>query len=78
MDGISLTFQPEALDAIVDKAIEYKLGARGLRAIVETVMIDAMYELPSSKKRTFTVTPDYVRTKLESSYFETNKELIKA
>ena len=51
MDGVKLKFEPEALDMIVDKAIEYKLGARGLRAIVETVMIDSMFELPSSSKK---------------------------
>jgi len=73
MDGIKLTFEPEALDMIVDKAIEYKLGARGLRAIVETVMIDSMFELPSSKKRTFNVTADYVIEKLRQSHFELNK-----
>ena len=75
MDGVKLRFEPEALDMIVDKAIEYKLGARGLRAIVETVMIDAMYELPSTQKRTFTVTPAYVEEKLQSSHFELNKDL---
>ncbi|MDY3857541.1 MAG: ATP-dependent Clp protease ATP-binding subunit ClpX, partial [Muribaculaceae bacterium] len=64
MDGVKLTFSPEALDTIVDKAIEYKLGARGLRSIVETVMIDAMFEIPSSKVKQFTVTPEYVTEKL--------------
>lgn len=73
MDGIKLTFEPEALDTIVDKAIEYKLGARGLRAIVETVMIDAMYDLPSSNRRTFKVTQKYVEDKLRESHFELNK-----
>lgn len=43
MDGVNLTFAPDALDLIVDKAIEYKLGARGLRSIVETIMIDSMF-----------------------------------
>lgn len=75
MDGVKLEFTPEALDAIVDKAIEYKLGARGLRAIVETVMIDAMYDLPSSKKKSFTVTAPYVIEKLQSSHYELNKDL---
>lgn len=75
MDGVKLEFAPDALDAIVDKAIEYKLGARGLRAIVETVMIDAMYDLPSSKKKSFTVTADYVIGKLQSSHYELNKDL---
>ena len=73
MDGIKLTFEPDALDTIVDKAIEYKLGARGLRAIVETVMIDAMFELPSSQRRTFKVDAKYVEEKLRKSHFELNK-----
>lgn len=77
MDGVKLRFEPEALDMIVDKAIEYKLGARGLRAIVETVMIDSMFELPSSSKKTFTVKADYVIDKLRQSHFELNKDLIK-
>lgn len=77
MDGIKLTFEPEALDMIVDKAIEYKLGARGLRAIVETVMIDSMYELPSSKKHSFNVTAPYVLEKLQQSHFELNKGIEK-
>lgn len=74
MDGVKLSFAPEALDMIVDKAIEYKLGARGLRAIVETVMIDAMYELPSGADKTFEVTAGYVVEKLQKSHFELNKE----
>lgn len=75
MDGVKLKFEPEALDMIVDKAIEYKLGARGLRAIVETVMIDSMFELPSSSKKSFTVKPEYVLQKLQQSHFELNKDL---
>lgn len=74
MDGVKLTFNPEALDTIVDKAIEYKLGARGLRAIVETVMIDAMFDIPSTPDKEFTVTADYVRTKLEQSHYELNSQ----
>ena len=67
MDGVKLTFEEEALDCIVDKAVEYKLGARGLRSIVEAVMTDAMFEAPSAKKKEFTVTPDYVKTQLEKA-----------
>jgi len=67
LDGVELEFEEASLDTIVDKAIEYKLGARGLRSIVETIMVDAMYELPSSKKRSFTVTADYVIEKLDKS-----------
>ena len=70
MDGISLTFDDEALDFIVDKAIEYKLGARGLRSIVESIMVDAMYELPTQNVKSFTVTKEYASGKLESGHFE--------
>jgi ATP-dependent Clp protease ATP-binding subunit ClpX len=65
MDGIELTFDTGALDYIVDKAVEFKLGARGLRAICEAIMIDAMFELPSGDTKEFTVTPDYAAHKLE-------------
>lgn len=67
MDGVKLTFDDAALDFIVDKAIEYKLGARGLRSIVETVMIDPMFDIPSSKRKTFTVTRDFVEEKLRDA-----------
>ena len=70
MDGISLTFDDDALDFIVDKAIEYKLGARGLRSIVESIMVDAMYELPTQNVKSFTVTKEYASGKLESGHFE--------
>ena len=69
MDGTELTFSDEALDAIVDKAVEYKLGARGLRSIVETVMVDAMFELPTTKPKTFEVTAQYVNDQLEKAHF---------
>lgn len=65
MDGIELTFSEEALDYIVDKAVEFKLGARGLRAICESIMIDAMFELPSKEEKTFTITTDYAVKRLE-------------
>lgn len=74
MDGVKLNFTPEALDTIVDKAIEYKLGARGLRAIVETVMIDAMFDIPSTADKEFDVTADYVRAKLQQSHYELNSQ----
>ena len=64
MDGVKLTFTPEALEYIVDKAVEYKLGARGLRSIVEAVMNDAMFELPSKRKKSFEVTKDYIEEQL--------------
>ena len=67
MDGVDLKFQPEVLDFIVDKAIEFKLGARGLRSIVETIMIDAMYEIPSSGRKSYTVTLDYAKQQLDKA-----------
>ncbi len=70
MDGITLEFEDATLDLIVDKAIEYKLGARGLRSIVETIMIDSMFDYPSSNKKKFVVTPDYALQKLQKSEFE--------
>lgn len=74
MDGIDLTFTPQALDTIVDKAIEYKLGARGLRSIVETIMMDAMYDSPSNGIKTFEVTPEYCLSKLETANFGINNQ----
>jgi ATP-dependent Clp protease ATP-binding subunit ClpX len=70
MDGVALTFDQEALDTLVDKAVEYKLGARGLRSIVESVMMDAMYDLPSKKTKKFNVSADYVRQQLDKSYLQ--------
>jgi ATP-dependent Clp protease ATP-binding subunit ClpX len=70
MDGIKLSFTPEALNAIVDKAVEYKLGARGLRSIVESVMMDTMFDAPSKKIRTFEVTADFVKKQLEKSHLQ--------
>ncbi|MBR2238865.1 MAG: ATP-dependent Clp protease ATP-binding subunit ClpX [Prevotella sp.] len=70
MDGIELTFTPEAKKVIVDKAVEYKLGARGLRSIVESVMMDAMFEVPSKKTNKFEVTAKYVEEQLAKSHLE--------
>ena len=70
MDGIELTFTPEAKKALVDKAVEYKLGARGLRSIVESVMMDAMFEVPSMKTDKFVVTAEYVEEQLAKSHLE--------
>lgn len=67
MDGIKLVFDDDTLDFIVDKAVEYKLGARGLRSIVESVMIDAMFEVPSKKQKTFTVTLEYAKEQIDKS-----------
>lgn len=68
MDGIKLKFDEEAFDYIVDKAVEYKLGARGLRSIVEAVMMDAMFEIPSEKVKSFTVTLEYTKQQLDKSH----------
>ncbi|MBD9059425.1 ATP-dependent Clp protease ATP-binding subunit ClpX [Segatella copri] len=68
MDGIKLKFDEDALDYIVDKAVEYKLGARGLRSIVEAVMMDAMFEIPSEKVKSFAVTLDYAKKQLNKSH----------
>lgn len=65
MDGVALSFEPEALDFIVDKAVEFKLGARGLRSIVETVMMDAMFEVPTSGEKEFVVTKAYAQEQIE-------------
>lgn len=73
LDGVELEFTDDALDLIVDKAVEYKLGARGLRSIVETIMVDAMYEVPSEPVKTFTVDAAYVAEKLEKAHFEKTK-----
>ena len=70
MDGVKLTFTPEALDALVNEAVEYKLGARGLRSIVESVMMDPMFDLPSRKVKKFEVTAEYVREQLDKTHIE--------
>ena len=70
MDGIELTFAEDALALIVDKAVEYKLGARGLRSIVESIMNDAMFELPSKRVKKFEVTAEYAKKQLERSHFQ--------
>ena len=64
LDGIKLTVEPAVLDLIVDTAIENKLGARGLRSICEAIMTDAMYDAPSSNKKTFKLTVKYAKEKL--------------
>ena len=67
MDGIKLTFTEDVLKLIVDKAVDYKLGARGLRSIVESIMMDAMFEVPSKKLKTFEVTREYAEEQLAKS-----------
>ena len=70
MDGVTLTFAEDALQLIVDKAVEYKLGARGLRSIVESIMMDAMFDVPSQNVNEFTVTKEYVQDQLVKSHLE--------
>jgi len=65
MDGIKLEFKEETLDVIVDKAMEFKLGARGLRSICETIMIDAMFEMPSEGGTIMVITPEFASEKIE-------------
>ncbi|MDP4275032.1 MAG: ATP-dependent Clp protease ATP-binding subunit ClpX, partial [Bacteroidota bacterium] len=65
MDNIDLTFDEKVLDYIVEKAIEFHLGARGLRSICEAIMTDAMYELPSKNENALTITLAYAKEKLE-------------
>ena len=68
MDGITLSFDKKAIDIIVDKAMEFKLGARGLRSICEAIMLDAMFDLPSEKeKKEFKLTLSYAKNKLDKS-----------
>ena len=69
MDGIKLTFTDEALQFIVDKAVEYKLGARGLRSIVENIMTEAMFETPSKKTDHFEVTAEYAKQQFDNTRF---------
>ena len=67
MDGVKLTFDTSALDYIVDVAMEYKLGARGLRSIVETIMMDKMFEIPSSGVKSCRITKEYARKQVEKN-----------
>jgi ATP-dependent Clp protease ATP-binding subunit ClpX len=67
IEGIALTFEDEVLHFMVEKALEYKLGARGLRSICESILTDAMFELPSQKVKTFVVTLEYAQRKFGTS-----------
>ena len=71
MDGVTLTFAEDAIDFIVNKAMEYKLGARGLRSIMESIMMDAMFDIPSTKENTFKVTAAYAK-----EHFEKNNHML--
>ena len=65
LDGIKLTFDDEVLDFIVDTAIAYKLGARGLRSICEAIMVDAMFEMPSGQKKSLRIDLEYAKEKVD-------------
>ncbi len=70
MDGVELVIEEDVLGYIVDKSIEYKLGARGLRSLFETIMIDVMYQAPSMNEKRFVLTREFARRQLEKSSFE--------
>ena len=70
MDGVKLTFADETLEYIVDQAVEYKLGARGLRSIVEAVMMDAMFDIPSKRVKSFDVTLEYAKEQLDKAHLQ--------
>jgi ATP-dependent Clp protease ATP-binding subunit ClpX len=67
MDQIDLVFEDEVLDYIVDKAIEFKLGARGLRSITETIIMDKMYEMPSNNEKSLHINLQYAKSKIEKT-----------
>jgi ATP-dependent Clp protease ATP-binding subunit ClpX len=67
MDSVQLKFDKEALDLIIEKAMQFKLGARGLRSICEAILTDAMFELPNTKEKVFKVTYSYANEKLTQS-----------
>ena len=74
MEGVTLHFSPEALSYIVEQAMQYKLGARGLRSIMEAIMTDAMFEIPSQTELTdFTIDLTYAKSKFERTVFHQMK-----
>ena len=70
MDGVELVIEDDVLGFIVDKSIEYKLGARGLRSLFETIMIDVMYQAPSLKSKRYVLTKEYAERQLSESNFD--------
>lgn len=74
MDDVNFSITDDALDYIVDKALEYKLGARGLRSLCEAILTDAMYELPSSEEKNFKIDRQYVAEALENNLLKKLKE----
>lgn len=67
LEGIHLSIEPNVLDFMVEKALEYKLGARGLRSICESILTDAMFELPGTNEKSFVLDIDYAKRKFETS-----------
>jgi ATP-dependent Clp protease ATP-binding subunit ClpX len=67
MDGVELSFDDDTLEYIVDMALEYKLGARGLRSIVETIMMEKMYEVPSGEEKVCVITKEYAKGQIDKS-----------
>ncbi|MCM1312182.1 MAG: ATP-dependent Clp protease ATP-binding subunit ClpX [Bacteroides sp.] len=74
LDGVKLSFDDNVLEYIVDKAVEYRLGARGLRSIVEAIMMEPMYEIPSKRIKTYCVNIDFARKQIEKANMEVLKE----
>ena len=70
MDGVELVIEDDVLGFIVDKAIEFKLGARGLRSLFETIMIDVMYQAPSLNKKRYVLSREFAERQLSKSNFE--------
>ncbi|MFA6831535.1 MAG: ATP-dependent Clp protease ATP-binding subunit ClpX, partial [Bacteroidaceae bacterium] len=75
MDGITFKIESDVYQYIVEQAIEFKLGARGLRTIVEAIMIDAMYDLPSEEKKEFVLTLNYAKKQMENTNFSKFREV---
>ena len=74
LDGVKLTFEDEVLDYVVDKAVEFGLGARGLRSLIETIMMEPMFEVPSTDVKKYVVTLDFARQKVENASMAVIKE----
>jgi ATP-dependent Clp protease ATP-binding subunit ClpX len=74
MDDVELVFEDEVLDYIVETAVDFKLGARGLRSIVETIMLDVMFDVPSSKEKKKVITLDYAKERMKNTNWESLRD----
>ena len=74
IDGVKLKFEDDVLDYVVDKAVEFGLGARGLRSLIETIMMEAMFEVPSTGVKTYKVTLEYAQRRVENTNIAVLKE----